>query len=68
MTEFCDQAKVLDFLSDSGVWVMSYEFWVWVMKTEYWVMKIETPLNQMEPYYQKLGNISSNTKKSHCII
>ena len=26
MTEFCDQTKVLDFLSDNGVWVMSYEF------------------------------------------
>ena len=24
--EFCDQTIVLDFLSDSGVWVMSYGF------------------------------------------
>ena len=26
MIEFCDKKKVLDFLSDSGVWVMSYGF------------------------------------------
>ena len=26
MTEFYDQTRVLDFLSDSGVWVMSYGF------------------------------------------
>ena len=49
MTEFCDKTKVLDFLSDNGVWIMSFEFWVWVIKTEYSVMKTETPLNQMGP-------------------
>ena len=50
MTEFCDQKKVLEFLSDSGVWVMSYGFWIWVMKIEHWDMKTETPLNQTGPY------------------
>ena len=36
MTEFCDQTKVLDFLSDNGVWVMSYEFELWKLSTELW--------------------------------
>ena len=26
MTEFCNQTKVFDFLSDNGIWVMSYLF------------------------------------------
>ena len=51
MTEFCDQTKVLDFLSDSGVWVMSYGFWVldflsdsgvWVMSYGFWVWVMKT--------------------------
>ena len=41
MTEFCDQAKVLDFLSDSGVWVMSFEFWVLSLSYENWVLSYE---------------------------
>ena len=49
MTKFCDQTKVLEFLSDSGVWVMSHGFWVWVMKIEHWDIKTETPLNQTGP-------------------
>ena len=42
MIEICDQTKVLDFLSDSGVWVISYGLWDWAMK-------IETPLYQTGP-------------------
>ena len=61
MTEFCDQTKVLDFLSDSGIWVMSYGFWVWVMKIEYWVMKTETPLNQTGPKCLKQNRMKIRT-------
>ena len=46
---FCYQTKFLEFLSNSGVWVMSYGFWVWVMSYDYWIMKIESCLNQTSP-------------------
>ena len=55
MTEFCNQTKVLDFLSDNGIWVMSYLFWVWDMKIEYWVMKTESTLNQTGLNISKFG-------------
>ena len=41
VTEFCNQTKVFEFLSNSGVWVMSYGFWVWVMSFEYSVLKTD---------------------------
>ena len=47
MTEFCNQTTILEFLSDSGVWVMSDEIWVRVMSYKYWVMKTESWLNQI---------------------
>ena len=34
MTKFCDQTKVLDFWSDSGVWVMTYELCVLSLRYE----------------------------------
>ena len=34
MTKFCDQTKVLEFLSDSGVWVMTYELCVLSLRYE----------------------------------
>ena len=46
---FCYQTNFLEFLSNSGVWVMSYGFWVWVMSYDYWIMKIESCLNQTSP-------------------
>ena len=36
----------MEFLSDSGVCVMSDEIWVRVMSYEYWVIKTESCLNQ----------------------
>ena len=38
MIGFCYQTKISEFLSDSGVWVMSYGFWVWV---KFWVLSYE---------------------------
>ena len=34
MTKFCDQTRVLEFLSDSGVWVMTYELCVLSLRYE----------------------------------
>ena len=39
----------MEFLSDSGVCVMSDEIWVRVMSYEYWVIKTESCLNQAGP-------------------
>ena len=38
VTGFCNQTKILKVLSDSGVWVMSFEFELWVLSYENWVM------------------------------
>ena len=61
MTEFCNQTTILEFLSDSGAWVMSDEIWVRVMSYEYWVMKTESCLNQTGP-------LVSNRKGSYLLI
>ena len=68
MTKFCDQTKMFDFLSDSGVWVMSYGFWVWVIKTEYWDMKTKTPLNQMGLYSHGCSKETVNQVKFQLFI
>ena len=52
MTEFCNQRTIMEFLSDSGVWVMSDGIWVRIMSYEYRVMKIESCLNQTGPSLQ----------------
>ena len=46
MTKFCNQTTILEFLSDSGVWVMSYKIWVRVMSIELW------KLSRRDEYFQ----------------
>ena len=36
MTKFSNQTTILEFLSDSRVWIMSYKIWVRVMDIELW--------------------------------
>ena len=46
MTKFCNQTTILEFLSDSGVWIMSYKIWVRVMSIELW------KLSRRDEYFQ----------------